>query len=126
MKLTVLAGAALLTAAASLPSSADAGGFVISVGGRNGGFTYANGVRGGVYPVGLGGPVYGGPVYGGPVYGGPVYGRPVYGRPGWGGPIYHPPVVYGRPPFYGGYPGPGWGYPRPVYYPPVYYGHPRW
>ena len=112
MKLSVLAGAATLAAAAALPSNtADAGGFVISVGGPGGGFTYANGVRGGFLPVG--------------------YGRPVYGHPAYGRPVYRPPVVYGHPPYYGGYPGPIYAPPRPVYYPPVYrppvyYGYPRW
>ena len=110
MKLSVLAGAATLAAAAALPSQADAGGFAFSIGGPGGGFTYTNGIRpyGGYYPVG--------------------YGRGYHRHPAYL-PVYSPPVVYGRGPYWGGYPGyyaPPVYYPAPVYYPPVYHGHRHW
>lgn len=46
MKFSLIAAAAVLMCAGGAPSSADAGNFVLSIGGRNSGFTYSNGYRG--------------------------------------------------------------------------------
>ena len=85
MKLSILAASTILMCAAGTPQSADAGGFAISIGGRNGGFSYYSG------PAFR--PVYGyGPVgYRGYGYrGGRHYGYSPVGYRGYG---YHP---YGR------------------------------
>ena len=73
MKLFATAAAALLMGVANVPSTADAGGFAISIGSRNGGFTYSNGYSP-YRTVGLRSGYYGGGYYGASPYGYRGYG----------------------------------------------------
>ena len=96
MKLSLLAASTVLMCFAGAPQSADAGNFVLSIGGRNGGFGYGPVYRpayGGYYgnPYGYNNFGYRNVGYQNVGYRGGYYGNPYYGNRGFSNRSYYSP-----------------------------------